>query len=160
MSKPDTTPTDAAAPDPHGLLVDTEYDSMREAQRNAKRAGEVQAQPRCPDCASTNLSKKAGATARDPDHKVDTAYRCVACGAHFDDPAPSVNDEEPEHCAECGRALHVRATGPEHYRCHRCDVGWRSRRAKAMEWFREGPQVDPEPIPDEHEQRTLEEGFQ
>jgi len=28
-----------------------------------------------------------------------------------------------------------------------------------MEWFREGPQVDPEPIPDEHEQVPLMEEF-
>lgn len=126
MSTPDTTPADAAAPDPHGLLVDSEYDSMREAQRNATRAGEVQAQPRCPaeGCASTNLSKKAGATARDPEHKVETAYRCVACGCHFDEPAPSVNDEGVPQHQGCGRALHVRRVGEGVYRCHRCNETW------------------------------------
>jgi len=156
MSKPEA-PTTGAAPDPHGLLADTPFASMREAQREADRAGEVQSQPRCPadGCASTNLRVKPGATSADPDHKVATRYRCVACGEHFDEPAPSVHDENPEHCTECGRALYVRQVGAEHYHCHRCDVRWRSRRAKAMEWFREGPAVDPEPIPDEHEQVGL-----
>jgi DNA-directed RNA polymerase subunit RPC12/RpoP len=126
MSTPDTTPADAAAPDPHGLLADTEYNSMREAQRNATRSGEVQAQPRCPaeGCASTNLSRKAGATAADPDHKVDTAYRCVACGCHFDSPAPSVVEEGVPQHQGCGRALHVRRVGEGVYRCHRCEETW------------------------------------
>jgi DNA-directed RNA polymerase subunit RPC12/RpoP len=125
MSKPET-PATGAAPDPHGLLADTPFNSMREAQREADRAGEVQSQPRCPaaGCASTNISVKPGATSADPDHKRPEAYRCAACGNHFDEPAPSVESEAVPQHQGCGRALHVRRVGEGVYRCHRCEETW------------------------------------
>jgi len=35
-------------------------------------------------------------------HKVDTAYKCKACGAHFDDPRPSIEDSMPGEQADLG----------------------------------------------------------
>jgi DNA-directed RNA polymerase subunit RPC12/RpoP len=124
MSKPQAATAASPAPDPHDLLSDTPFESMREAQRDAKRAGDIQEQPRCPDCASTNLAAKPGATSADPDHKVDTAYRCSGCGAHVDEPAPSVETEGVPQHQGCGRALHVRQVGEGVYRCHRCNETW------------------------------------
>lgn len=126
MSKPETPTTDAA-PDPHGILTDTPFDSIREAEREADSATDARAQPRCNQCASTNVSVKPGATSDDPDHKIDAQYRCVACGEHQDELAPSVESEGvPRHATDggCGRALHVRQVGAGTYRCHRCDATW------------------------------------
>jgi len=73
------------AEDPHGLLEDTPFDSMREAQRRARRA-HVAPEPECPECSSINLRKKQGGTASDCEHKRDEPYRCAACGEHFWEP--------------------------------------------------------------------------
>jgi len=71
------------APDPHGLLDGTPFDSMREAQRRATRAADAGPEPECPRCGSINLRVKQGGTASDCEHKRAEPYRCAACGAHF-----------------------------------------------------------------------------
>jgi hypothetical protein len=75
------------APDPHGLLADTPFDSMREAQRRATRAADAGPEPECPRCGSINLRVKQGGTASDCEHKRAEPYRCARCGCHFEEPA-------------------------------------------------------------------------
>jgi len=81
----DTGP-ERPAPDPHGLLADTPFDSMREAQRRATRAADDSPEPECPECSSINLRKKQGGTASDCAHKREEPYRCARCGHHFETP--------------------------------------------------------------------------
>jgi hypothetical protein len=83
----DGTRPEPPAPDPHGLLADTPFDSMREARREATRADRDGPEPECPACGSINLRVKQGGTASDCEHKREEPYRCAACGCHFDEPA-------------------------------------------------------------------------
>jgi len=82
----DTGP-ERPAPDPHGLLDGTPFESMREARREATRADDAGPEPECPRCGSINLRVKQGGTASDCEHKRDGAYRCARCGEHFETPA-------------------------------------------------------------------------
>jgi hypothetical protein len=84
------------APDPHGLLADTPFDSMREAERRADRTVNPRRHPRCPadGCGSINIRHKPGATAGDCAHKRDEDFRCASCGHHFNTPRPSKREAE------------------------------------------------------------------
>ena len=82
----DGTAPHPPAEDPHGLLADTPFDSMREAQRRARRT-QVAPEPECPECGSVNLRVKQGGTASDCEHKREEPYRCARCGHHFEEPA-------------------------------------------------------------------------
>jgi hypothetical protein len=115
----DGTGPEPPAPDPHGLLADTPFESMREAERRAERTTNPRCALKCPACDSINIRHKPGATAGDCAHKREGDWRCASCGHHFDTPQ-------------------------------------RSDRERSMEWFDSGPQVDPEPLPDDTEQDTLE----
>ena len=92
----DGTAPHPPAEDPHGLLADTPFDSMREAERQADRTVNPRRQPRCPaaDCGSINIRHKPGSTASDCEHKRAEDFRCASCGHHFDTPRPSRRQEE------------------------------------------------------------------
>jgi len=100
---------DLTDPDPYGIVPDdfvarssasTIRGALREAEQQTSR--DPNALPRCPEsgCGSVQLVRKR--SARTMPHKVDTAYKCKACGAHFDDPRPSIEDSMPGEQADLG----------------------------------------------------------
>ena len=60
-------------------------DALKAAERATSRAPDEL--PRCPDCGSVRLRKKAGHL--DMTHRKDGQFKCTNCGHHFDAPAPS-----------------------------------------------------------------------
>ena len=99
-------PTDHGAPDPHGLLEDTPFNSIREAEAEAFGSTNPREHKRCPvaACGSTNLRYKPGGTAADCEHKRDGDYQCKDCGEHFDDPRQSARERALE-IFEVGRQV-------------------------------------------------------
>ena len=96
---------DASDPDPYGIVPDdfvarssasTIAGALREAEQQTSR--DRRALPRCPECTSVQLVRKHGHV--EMDHKVDTDYKCDACGAHFDEPAPSIEESMPGEQAD------------------------------------------------------------
>jgi len=96
---------DPSDPDPYDIVPDdfvarssasTIRGALREAEQQTSR--DPNALPRCPECTSVQLVRKR--SAREMDHKVDTAFKCKACGAHFDEPRPSIEDAMPGEQAD------------------------------------------------------------
>lgn len=61
-------------------------EALRVAARQTSRTPDQL--PRCPECLSTNLKRKAMST--NTPSTVKAKYKCRACNVHFDEPAPSV----------------------------------------------------------------------
>ena len=88
--------------DPHDIVPDSfrkrhpDASTVAEALRQAERAAtnsDPDEFPRCPDCLSVRIRRKDGHLSMD--HKIDAAYKCSNCGAHFDEPAPSREECRP-----------------------------------------------------------------
>ena len=98
---------DAGGADPYGIVPDeflarssasTIGGALREAEQQTSR--ERRELPRCPDCGSVQLVRKS--PHEEMAHKVDTAFKCRACGEHFDEPAPSVEEAMPGEQSDLG----------------------------------------------------------
>jgi ribosomal protein L37AE/L43A len=64
----------------------TFYEALRAAARETSRTPDQL--PRCPECLSVDLKRKAMST--NTPSTVKGAYKCRACEIHFDEAAPSV----------------------------------------------------------------------
>ena len=80
----------AAERDPHGIVPDgfyEQFDSVREAARDAEVTTDAADRTRCPECDSTNLRYRPEATQSDrPSHHGGTLYLCRTCEEEFDEP--------------------------------------------------------------------------
>ncbi|RAW44076.1 hypothetical protein DQW50_16260 [Halorubrum sp. 48-1-W] len=88
---PDDAPLREIAPD--DFVARSPASTLREALRIAERqtSRDVDQLPRCPDCLSTQIRSKPGAL--EMTHKRDEQFKCTNCGEHFDEPAPSREEE-------------------------------------------------------------------
>ena len=76
----------AAEDDPHGFLEDSPFDTFEEALRQPSTTPDEE-RGVCPECDSTNLRYRPGATiAANPHHHGGTLYKCRTCEAEFDEP--------------------------------------------------------------------------
>ena len=80
---------------PDDFVARSSAQTFREALLEADRAMATSERelPRCPDCDSITIRRK-------PDRfeiatKIDTEYKCCFCNAHFDEPAPSLEESMP-----------------------------------------------------------------
>jgi ribosomal protein L37AE/L43A len=71
------------------------FDGDIEKAQRAPTSTDPDELPRCTDCDSTNISRKAPSSVDQPDRKAGD-WRCQACGAHFAEPKPPRNDEAGE----------------------------------------------------------------
>ena len=80
----------AAERDPHDIVPDgfyDEFDSVRQAARDAPVATDSDDRTRCPACGSTNLRYRPGPTVAEKSrHAEEELYKCRNCGAAFDEP--------------------------------------------------------------------------
>ena len=101
---------DAAVDDVEDVSADQLAEALRSAERQRSTTPDCQ-RPRCPECGSMELRIKTGGLHADQAKRIDTPYRCEACGEHVhavtDDteaadeepasptPAEDATDEEP-----------------------------------------------------------------
>jgi DNA-directed RNA polymerase subunit RPC12/RpoP len=71
---------DAEVDDVEDVSVDQLAEALRSAERQRSTTPDSQ-RPRCPECGSLELRIKPGGVQNDAE-RVDTPYRCEACGEH------------------------------------------------------------------------------
>ena len=90
---PDDAPIREIAPD--DFVARSGKNTLRSALKAAERetSRDPDQLPRCPECGSIRLRKKAGHLPMA--HRKDGQFKCTGCRAHFDEPDPS-RDEARE----------------------------------------------------------------
>jgi hypothetical protein len=89
------------APDPHGILADTPFVSMREAEAKSEQADGGDDEDRCPKCESARVREKQDNLRRQPNRKPED-FKCLNCSVHFDRPLAPGEDLGPGRQIELG----------------------------------------------------------
>jgi ribosomal protein L37AE/L43A len=116
----------ASERDPHDIAPPgffDEYDGLEDASRRMASKTDKADLTRCPECAMADISIKSDPLRSDCVHRRPGRWRCNICGAHFDDPAPSANDEDVPRCpvgSYCQRTRVRRRPGDKDFYCHHC----------------------------------------
>ena len=90
---PEDAPIREIAPD--DFVARSSHQTLRAALREAEQATSRPPRelPRCPDCGSIQLRRKRERYRME--HRREQAYKCLSCGHHCDEPAPSIEETAP-----------------------------------------------------------------